>query len=41
MTTDWPKYNEALVRRGEILLDPSLGRRPFHLFNTAALRSSR
>jgi len=24
MAIDWPKYNEALVRRGEILLDLSL-----------------
>ncbi|RLI32706.1 hypothetical protein DRO56_03095 [Candidatus Bathyarchaeota archaeon] len=24
MAVDWPKYNEALVRRGEILLDLSL-----------------
>jgi len=24
MAIDWPKYNEALVMRGELLLDPSL-----------------
>ena len=24
MAVDWPKYNEAMVRRGEILLDLSL-----------------